>query len=481
MSQAIASEATVDPGSFRDPSGHVYCVDDRVLRTVMGRAVADFDFVCSTGLMDELVADGLVPPVRRVDPGVLGSWGNGAGCVLEHPRLAFISYPYEWSFSALKAAALLHLDLHLRALEKGATLSDASAYNVQFQGSRPVFIDHLSFRRYRDGEFWTGHRQFCEQFLNPLLLRTILGVPHNAWYRGSQEGIATAELSRLIPLWRKLSWNVFTHVALQALFGRKPAKMSSMRALRRGLPLPAFRQMLRRLRAWISGLEPARAGKTTWRDYENARGYTAEETTRKRQIVSEFVAAVNPRMIWDLGCNAGEYSRAALASGVELAIGFDFDHGALEAAFARARAEDLRFLPLYLDAANPSPGQGWAEAERKGLSERATAEAVLALAFIHHLAIARNVPLPRVIDWVVDLAPSGLIEFVPKHDPMARQLLLLREDIFDGYTEERFLECLRQRARIVKVMTVTSTGRRVVWFSRPRRARRGPSGWADHE
>lgn len=479
MSETARGEAAVDRGSFRDPSGHVYHVDGRVLRTVMGRAVADFEFVCSTGLMDELVTDGLVLPVRRTDPGVLGSLGDGAGCVLEHPRLAFISYPYEWSFSALKAAALLHLDVHLRALERGVTLSDASAYNVQFQGSRPVFIDHLSFRRYREGEFWAGHRQFCEQFLNPLLLRALLGVPHNAWYRGSQEGIATAELNRLIPLGRKLSWNVFTHVALQAFFERKPAKTSSMRASSRGLPLTAFRQMLRRLRAWISRLEP-RASGTTWRDYETTRGYTAEETARKRQVVSEFVAAVNPRMVWDLGCNAGEYSKAALASGAELAIGFDFDHGALEAAFARARAEDLPFLPLYLDAANPSPGQGWAQAERKGLSERATAEAVLALAFVHHLAIARNVPLPRVIDWVVDLAPNGLIEFTPKDDPMARQLLLFREDIFHDYTEERFLECLRRRARIVKVVTVTSTGRRVVWFSRPRRGRHGPSGWSDH-
>src|SRR3546814_6517392 len=47
------------------------------------------------------------------------------------------------------------------------------SYNIQFDGPRPVFIDVLSFRRYREGEFWTGHRQFCEQFLNPLLMRAL--------------------------------------------------------------------------------------------------------------------------------------------------------------------------------------------------------------------------------------------------------------------------------------------------------------------
>ena len=108
--------------------------------------------------------------------------------LLEHARIGYVSFPYEWSFPALKAAALLHLDLHLELLEHDVTLSDASAYNVQFQGARPIFIDVLSLRRYREGEYWLGHRQFCEQFLNPLLLRALAGVPHNAWYRGSLEG-----------------------------------------------------------------------------------------------------------------------------------------------------------------------------------------------------------------------------------------------------------------------------------------------------
>src|SRR3546814_16988540 len=114
----------------------------------------------------------------------------------EHPKIAFVSYPYEWSFSLLKAAALLHLDLHLAALEHGMTLSDASAYNVQFLGPRPLFVDLLSLRRYREGEFWDGHSQFCHQFLNPLLLRALLGVSHNAWYRGALEGITTSEPAR---------------------------------------------------------------------------------------------------------------------------------------------------------------------------------------------------------------------------------------------------------------------------------------------
>ena len=190
MSQAVA-----EPGSFRDPSGRVYRRDGRIFRTVLEPAVADFEFVRSTGLLQRLARDGLALAAEPVNASVLGDLAAGARYVLEQPKIPFISYPYEWSFLALKSAALCHLEVHLEALDHGVTLSDASAYNVQFEGARPVFIDALSFRHYRDGDLWVGHRQFCEQFLNPLLLRATLGIPHNAWYRGSPEGIGTVSRS----------------------------------------------------------------------------------------------------------------------------------------------------------------------------------------------------------------------------------------------------------------------------------------------
>jgi hypothetical protein len=46
-------------------------------------------------------------------------------------------------------------------------------------------------------------------------------------------------------------------------------------------------------------------------------------------------------------------------------------------------------------------------------------------------------------------------------------MLRLREDIFEDYTEEHFLYCLRERARIIKSETVTPEGRRLIWYARP--------------
>ncbi len=330
-----------------------------------------------------------------------------------------------------------------------------------------MFIDLLSFRRYRDGEMWAGHRQFCEQFLNPLLLRAKLGVPHNAWYRGTPEGISADDLRRVLPWTKKLSRNILLHVVTQSAL-QKSAISSKDSGLAKQFQFPksAYQRMLTKLQSWIETLEPAHASKTTWQDYAKTHSYADDEAVAKREFVGKFAAATKPQMLWDLGCNIGDFSAIALANGAGLSCAFDYDQGALDLAFARASDEGLMLQPLFLDAANPSPNQGWNQRERGGLAARANADAILALAFVHHLAIGRNIPLDSVVDWLVGLAPRGVIEFVPKQDPMVQQLLALREDIFADYTDEHFTACLSARAKIVDSKTVTEAGRRLVWFDK---------------
>ncbi len=468
------TDPKLDPGSFRDPGGQVFVRDGRVFRTVNAPAAEDFDHVEASGLMDGLVGDGLVVESRKVSDDVLGIESPGLRHVLEHPRLPFISYPYEWPFHALKEAALLHLDIQLRALDHDVALSDATAYNIQFRGPNPIFIDRLSFIRYSDGDIWAGHKQFIEQFLNPLLLRSLFGVPHNDWYRGALEGISSADLKRLLRWRHRFSWNILCHVILQSAFQssvtRADTKELSKNISRAGLPRAAYRNMLSKLRGWIAGLEPQKSGKTTWQDYARTHSYSSGETERKLEFVGKFARDVRPAMAWDLGCNTGNFSKAMLENGAGYVVGFDFDQGAIEALFMRAREEKLNLLPLLLDAANPSPGQGWNESERMSLSRRATADAVVALAFIHHLAIGKNIPLDRLVDWITGFAPDGVIEFVPKSDPMVGELLALRKDIFPNYTEEKFREALTANNEIVEELEVTDRGRKLFRYRRKERS-----------
>jgi ribosomal protein L11 methylase PrmA len=463
------SASALEPGSFRDPSGHVILQDQRVFRTVTARAAADYELVRDAGLLRKLADSGRLIASSEVDPAVVGETAAGATHLLEHPRLAYVSFPYEWSFPLLRQAALAHLDLHQELLERDLTLSDASAYNVQFQGVRPIFIDVLSIRRYRPGEYWHGHRQFCEQFLNPLLLRALLGIAHNAWYRGSLEGIPTADLARLLPLGKRLSWNVLSQVVLQAKLERQAlarTEQSIAKVRGRGLSKTAFAGLLAQMRRWIARLRPADRGATVWGDYATTHGYAGEEDAAKRRFVADFIGQARPALLFDLGCNTGEYAALALAGGARRVVGFDFDQQALDRAFMRAEAENLDFLPLFLDALNPSPDQGWRQAERAGFAARARPDALLALAFAHHLAIGRNVPLAQTVAWLTGLAPRGVIEFVPKSDPTVQRMLALREDIFPDYTEEAFTSCLGSVARIVRSEVVSAPGRRLFCYER---------------
>ncbi len=462
MNPAVSVEA----GSFRDPSGRVIYADERVFRTVMGAAADSFRQAEKSGIFRKLIADGmLVDFVDITDQAP--AWGlEQADMLLEHPRLPFVSYPYEWSFSLHKAAALAHLDLHLDLLNSGFTLSDATAYNIQFDGVRPKFIDHLSIRPYEDGEIWAGHRQFCMQFLNPLLMWAVLDVQPNHWFRGSLEGIAPEDLAKLLPWSKRFNWTILTHVIAQAAMQRRYSNSaaSSAKYGKSRLPKQSFEAMLRGLRSTIAKLDVP-SHKTVWNDYAQNTSYAAPETQAKHEFVQEMVAKVEPGLLYDLGCNSGDYSKAALNAGAKKVIGLDFDHGALEVAYRRAQSEGLDLLPVWLDAANPSPNQGWGQAERKGLAQRAKPDALLALAFIHHIAIGRNVPLDMAVDWLLSLAPTGVIEFPHKDDPMVQVLLSQRPDIFPEYRSDIFAKVLSARARIVKTVDVLPT-RTLYWFER---------------
>ncbi|MFL5012513.1 class I SAM-dependent methyltransferase [Rhizobium sp.] len=458
-----------EPASYRDPSGRIFYKDGRVLRTVTEYGRYAYEKTRGSSTVWEAVNDGRIIDSTELNDADELCPTTGDAYILEHPRIPFISYPYEWSFRQLQAAAVHHLDLQIELLSEDIALSDASAYNVQFVGSKPILIDRLSLVPYQPGQLWLGHRQFCEQFLNPLLLRSLTGIPHNDWFRGSSEGIPTKHIASLVPFRKLLSWNILSHVVLPSKLDAKSLSAPDAAIARVNkkphLSRLGYEGLLRQLRNWIFHLRPKNS-KTTWGTYAEDNTYSDDEAVQKSQFISEFSSAVRPNKLIDLGCNTGNYSIAALQSGASYVIGFDFDQTALDRAFSKAREANLNFLPLWLDAANPSPRQGWDQSERSGFSDRSRVDAVIALAFEHHLSLAKNIPLKNVVDWVIDIAPEGIIEFVPKDDKTVQRMLALRDDIFSEYSIEAFRNFISERATIVTEKTISKSGRTLFWFSR---------------
>ena len=465
-------DAAIDPGSFRDPAGHIVRAGDRVFRIVAAATWPAFTGLQQSGALARAIDSGRLWPAEviaseDVPAGVVALAQAGAH-VLEHPALPFVSYPYEWPFALAKRAALLHLELHLDLLEHGYTLVDGTAYNVQFVGTRPVFIDTLSIVPYADHDPWLGYQQFCTQFLNPLLIMGHLGIAYHPWFRGALEGIPVQDTARILPWRSRLSWGVLSHVVLHAKLLERAGRQqhASQPKQMRGPSRLGMTGILRGLHRTIRGLRPKGVAETTWSGYETNNSYGDPEADVKRRFVADFVARARPAMLWDFGCNTGAYSELALASGAGRVVGLDFDLGALERAVARADAQKLDLLPLHLDATNPSPSQGWRQRERPGLAERANAGGLLALAFLHHLVIGRNIPLPEAVDWLVSFAPAGVVEFVPKSDPMIQRMLAHRADIFEHYNLDTFRAVLRTRARVVREQSVAEGGRTLFLYDR---------------
>lgn len=462
------------PGSFRDPSGYVFSDGERILRALGEKGLAEFSAARDSGLIDAACERGLLiasTPVAMdslAEP-LRGARGEVPVALLEHPRIPLVSHPYEWTFPQLRDAAMQHLELHMLALEHDFELSDATAYNMQFDCGMPLHIDVLSLRRYRKGHPWEGYSQFCRQFLFPLLLESERGIPFQPWYRGQIEGIAADLLRRVIPAWRRWSsLNLLLHLEMQArAIGKASSNELSGRAVRvPEIPKPRYRAMLEGLRDWIAGLRSRRAGAGYWADYAGINSYAQDERERKLAFVNETIQRWGSRHVVDVGGNSGDYSEAALAGGALRAWCLDSDLGALEAAYAKRQRGVSGLLPLVMDWSDPSPAQGWTSRERESLQQRLKPDALLALALVHHIVIGRNVPLAAFVDSLFAVAPRLIVEFVPRQDPMVQGLLRNREDIFADYTQAAFVQAIEQHAVIEARLSLREDGRTLFACSR---------------
>jgi hypothetical protein len=453
-------------GSFRDPSGHVFRRNGTLYRQINRRSRDDFAALTSSGLYDELTAESLLIPHRDVDLALADT--EDAYAVIEPEPLEFVSYPYEWCFGQLKDAALLTLDIERRALERGMTLRDATAYNVQFRGAQPVFIDTLSLGKQAEDEPWVAYRQFCEHFLAPLALMALRDIRCSHLLRHHLNGIPLDLASQMLPGRTYARFGLLLHVHMHSRAQRRYEGNRAAEAVKRSggsMSRDALLKLIDNLRATIERLTWDPSG-TEWADYVSDNNYSGVASDSKATTVREMLGSLRPSTVWDLGANTGQFSRVA-AEVVESVVSFDLDPAAVERNYRAARRDRTdRILPLVLDLTNPSAAQGWAHTERQSLEQRGPADAVLALALIHHLAISNNVPLPGIADYFARLGRALVIEFVPKSDSQVKRLLASREDVFPFYTEEGFVAAFERRFEIRSVANVHESDRQLFLMMR---------------
>ncbi len=420
--------------SFRDPSGFLFRYEGKLYRQINKVYAADYLLLNESGLYDRLVEKGLLIPHTEAHE-ELAQTGD-AHCIIQPELVPFISYPYEWSFSQLKDAALATLRIQKIALKKGMTLKDASAYNIQFHKGKPVLIDTLSFTAYEEGQPWVAYRQFCQHFLAPLALMALRDVRLGSLLRTGIDGIPLDLAASLLPMRTKLNPGLLMHLHAHSA-SQKKHEDERKSAKGTKVSKQALLGIIDSLRGAVRKLEWKPAG-TEWGAYYSDTNYSDQSLALKRELVKKLLNQTDATSAWDLGANNGFFSRVASEKGLPT-VAFDIDPTAVEMNWREVKEKgEQDILPLLMDLTNPSPDLGWDHAERTSFLGRGPADIVFALALIHHLSISNNVPLPLLASFFARAGRWLIIEFVPKTDSQVKRLLATREDVFPNYTKEGF-------------------------------------------
>jgi len=458
-----------DPGSFRDRSSRVFHVDDAIFRVLSKKALKEWQFLMSTTFFKRFMAQGKLIQTEQVDIGgkldqtIMGEWA----ATLKHQIIPFISYPYEWSFGMLKDAALLQLELMHAALDEGMILKDSSAFNFQWVGTNPVFIDIPSFEKLDVGKPWVGYQQFCQLFLYPLFLQAYKHIPFQPWLRGSIDGIEPELCNRLMSIRDLVRPGVFMHVYLHAKMQSKyDSSQNNIKETLRsgGFNTDLIKANVRRLSKIIRKLT-WKSGKSTSSDYSNNNSHTDGDHDMKVAFVRDVVMTQPWKLVWDLNCDTGTFSRIA-AENARYVVAMDVDCNAIEVLYhALKQGGNKSILPLVSNVVDPSPNLGWRGLERKALTERGKPDLTLCLALIHRIVISENVLLKEFIDWIASLGTSIVIEFVTKEDPIVKALLQNKEDNYTDYEINYFEQCLSESFDVAR-REMMSSENRILYFAK---------------
>ncbi|MCZ2459219.1 MAG: hypothetical protein LC128_06295 [Chitinophagales bacterium] len=443
--------------SFRDPSGFIFTKEGMVYRQVNRVFKEQFDHFIESGCYDALVRKGWLLPHETIHENLTGT--DNWYLTLKPEAIEFISYPYEWSFSMFRDAALLTLQVLKTSLSFGMILKDATPLNLQWHKGKFIFIDTLSFEKFEEKP-WIAYRQFCETFLSPLLLMHYSKKPLQQILLAYPDGIPLDITSALLPFRSRFSLETYLHIHLHSRVSskhagekQKPVKFSKQKLL----------SLLSGLESLINKLRPPK-NKTAWSSYYNEAAGREGYLDEKKKIISEWVNQLKGiKTAIDLGSNNGEFSKMIASTGINV-IAADFDSLCIDDLYLDIRKNNIENIqPLIIDLANPSPSSGVNNKERSSFIERSNPDLAIALALIHHLAIGKNIPFFLIASMFAKLLKKQgsklIIEFVLKEDKKVKLLLQNRKDIFDMYSENEFLKGFNKFFSAEKKHPFTDTGR----------------------
>ncbi len=451
-----------DPASFKDDAGKVFYFEDRIFRTINNTYSNEYEYLKKNNIYESLIEKKFLIKSWEVNNDIskeININSKNIYKILEHENLRYWTYPYEWTFSQLKKAAIFHLDFQLILLQNNISLKDASAYNIQFKDNKPIFVDTLSLEKLDENIPWKGHKQFCEEFLNPLVFSSYFNIPFNETYKGNLNGISNNNIIKLLGYKIYLSFSLLINVYLTEFLSNSSggSKKTKKRSYKQSQIF-----LIKNLKKYISKLV-YKKNKSSWSNYSNKNSYTNVSELEKENILKKYLLKERPNSLVDIGCNDGKYSFIAKDLDVKKIISLDFDMQCLE----RINIENNNIItPLYVDLSNLPAGNGWNGIEKKSFMERFNFDFSISFALIHHLAISKNIPLEEIIKFIIKLSKKGLIEFIPLEDRMVKQMTRFINKSYDYYNFENFIKILKSHCNQIEIHDLKESKRKIIYYEK---------------
>ncbi len=450
IAKLAGEELRRSPLSLVDNAGTVFFWGDRVLRAVRGEGVARMRALICSGLPEALASRGWMPRCWEADVEI-----PGFELVLEQARLPIVSYPYEWTYGMLRAAAVRVLEINLLAREYGWELKDCHGFNLVFDGPQPLWVDLGSFGPCAGGEHgWPPLEEFMRFYEYPLRI----------WSQGG--GFIALRLVAVGQLmshaddglyrWPFLRWSgagLYDRWMRHWHHVRRMSRTPDEKIHARLGPVLGAAVCFLKARGWVPGnvsLErmQVRIGRRrrrgpggVWSDYQ-AVGAESVATPRFDRIV-ELLRRFNVSSVVELGGNQGWLSERLLGENVvRSAICTDADELAVDRGYERARRTGGRMhtavVNFVVPMINPNGGD-WPE-------KRFRSDAVLALAVTHHLLLSQGMPVERILQNIAGYARRvAFVEFMPLGLSDGRTA----PPVPDWYTLDWFREAFGREFKIV--------------------------------
>jgi hypothetical protein len=446
--------------SFCSRGGRLFRWQNGLYRGISPALSPFYEQLFQDGLVDRMVARGFLVETQKTDL-TLPSYG----LVVQHRELPFVSYPYEWCSEAFKEASVFFLGFNLELLKDGLLCFDVSPNNTVFDGTKPIYVDLDSLRRWDTIDLGVWLEEFQLLYMRPLQL---LEAGHDriarlcmsdwkAWRRG-------VSLDDFVRLTDQQLGKRYLHAQAQWVARRLPYRAKALlRPVRKVIggeqrpstsPGPAtVEQMISRLnslKSEVQALEMVRH--PSWDYYRDLFEFPSftdrSKWSPKHHGVAQALDLAHPASVIDIGSNRGWYAQYAASCGAAV-IALDRDDNLVSLLYRDAKQQQFGIQPLVMDIVWPTPTQGllgiWSSAV-----DRLKCDMVMALALIHHLVHAEGMRFDQVVDGLSRFTTRWLlIEFVPYEDPNLDQWPGLTRQ--DWYNLDNCLAALKKSYTIISI------------------------------